>query len=236
MIRRKLLDSKASDALPLAIVRRFGLAGIAVAIVLLAGCARPRVVIAPSPPAARIGYEETGLASWYGNPYHGRRAASGEVYDMMEMTAAHQTLPFNTWLIVENLNNHRTAEVRVNDRGPFVDKRILDLSYAAARVLGATGQGVIPVRLRVIGGSTLAPTSRERAFTVQVGAFSAQERAVTLQRELGSAGAEANVRQAEVGGRTIYRVRVGRFASHAEAVVTARRLAARGYTVILMGE
>src|SRR5438128_3300352 len=139
MIRRKLLDSKGSDALALAIVRRFGLAGIAVAIVLLAGCARPRVVIAPSPPAARIGYEETGLASWYGNPYHGRRAASGEVYDMMEMTAAHQTLPFNTWLIVENLNNHRTAEVRVNDRGPFVDKRILDLSYAAARALGATG-------------------------------------------------------------------------------------------------
>src|SRR2546428_7376609 len=193
MIRRKLLDSKGSDALPLAIVRRFGLAGIAVAIVLLAGCARQRVVFTPSPPAARIGYEETGLASWYGNPYHGRRAASGEVYDMMEMTAAHQTLPFNTWLIVENLNNHRTTEVRVNDRGPFVDKRILDLSYAAARVLGATGQGVIPVRLRVIGGSTLAPTSRERAFTVQVGAFSAQERAVTLQRELGSAGAEANV-------------------------------------------
>ena len=155
---------------------------------------------------------------------------------MMEMTAAHQTLPFNTWLIVENLNNHRTAEVRVNDRGPFVDKRILDLSYAAARVLGATGQGVIPVRLRVISGSTLAPTLRERAFTVQVGAFSAQERAVTLQRELGTAGAEASVRQAEVGGRTIYRVRVGRFASHAEAAVTARRLAARGYTVILMGE
>ncbi len=236
MIQRKLLDSKGPDALPLALVRPLVLAGIAIAIVLLAGCARPRVVITPSPPAARIGDEETGLASWYGNPYHGRRAASGEVYDMMEMTAAHQTLPFNTWLIVENLNNHRTAEVRINDRGPFVDRRILDLSYAAARVLGATGQGVIPVRLRVISGSTLAPTSRERAFTVQVGAFSAQERAVTLQRELGSAGAEANVRQAEVGGRTIYRVRVGRFASHAEAAVTARRLAARGYAVILLGE
>src|SRR2546430_4117476 len=199
MIRRKLLDSKGSDALPLAIVRRFGLAGMAVAIVLLAGCARPRVVIAPSPPAARIGYEETGLASWYGNPYHGRRAASGEVYDMMEMTAAHQTLPFNTWLIVENLNNHRTTEVRVNDRGPFADKRILDLSYAAARVLGATGTGGIPWRLPVIGGSTLAPTSRERAFTVQVGAFSAQERAVTLQRELGSAGAEARSEERRVG-------------------------------------
>src|SRR5438034_1202479 len=89
---------------------------------------------------------------------------------------------------------------------------------------------------RVLVRKPVPRPSRERAFTVQVGAFSAQERAVTLQRELGSAGAEANVRQAEVGGRTIYRVRVGRFASHAEAAVTARRLAARGYTVILMGE
>src|SRR5881409_4237621 len=159
MIRRKLLDSKGSDALPLAIVRRFGLAGIAVAIVLLAGCARPRVVIAPSPPAARIGYEETGLASWYGNPYHGRRAASGEVYDMTEMTAAHRTLPFNTWLIVENLNNHRTVEVRVNDRGPFAGSRILDLSYGAARLLGATGPGVISIRLRVIASLTSGPPS-----------------------------------------------------------------------------
>src|SRR3989475_10412916 len=175
MIRRKLLASKGSDALPLAIVRRFGLAGIAVAIVLLAGCARPRVVLAPSPPAARIGYEETGLASWYGNPYHGRRAASGEVYDMMEMTAAHQTLPFNTWLIVENLNNHRTTEVRVNDRGPFVDKRILDLSYAAARVLGSTAQGVVPGRLSLVSGAALAPASRCRAFHAQAGPFSEQE-------------------------------------------------------------
>src|SRR2546428_9547944 len=118
MIRRKLLDSKGSDALPLAIVRRFGLAGIAVAIVLLAGCARPRVVIAPSPPAARIGYEETGLASWYGNPYHGRRSANREGDDMIEMTAAHRTLPFNTGLVVGNLNNHRTTPGPGNDPRP----------------------------------------------------------------------------------------------------------------------
>jgi rare lipoprotein A len=230
----KLLDGSGPDALALARVRRFGLAGIAVAIVLLAGCARPRAVVPP--PLPRIGYEETGLASWYGNPFHGRRTASGEVYDMTEMTTAHRTLPFNTWLIVENLNNRRTAEVRVNDRGPFVGTRVLDLSYAAARVLGATGQGVIPVRLRVIGGSASAPSSRERAFTVQVGAFSAEERAVALQRELEGTGAVANVRTAEVGGRTIYRVRVGRFTSHAEAADTARRLAGSGYTVIVVGE
>jgi len=213
----------------------FGLAGIAVTIVLLTGCARPRAVVAPLPPPPRIGYEETGLASWYGNPFHGRRTANGEVYDMTELTAAHRTLPFNTWLIVENLNNRRAVEVRVNDRGPFAGGRILDLSYAAARVLDATGQGVVPIRLRVIGGSAPAPTSQDRAYTVQVGAFSAEERAIALQRELGRTGARASVQRADVGGRTVYRVRVGRFASHGEAATTARRLAASGYTVIVVG-
>jgi rare lipoprotein A len=216
-------------------VARSGLAWAAVAIVLLAGCARLRPVVAPPAPA-RIGDEETGLASWYGNPFHGRRTASGEVYDMTEMTAAHRTLPFNTWLIVENLNNRRTVEVRVNDRGPFAGSRILDLSYGAARLLGATGPGVIPVRLRVIGGSTSASASRDRAFAVQVGAFSTQENALALQRELRGTGADANVQQAEVGGRTIYRVRVGRFASSGEADATARRLAKSGYAVIVVGE
>src|SRR2546428_10964183 len=98
MIRRKLLDSKGSDALPLAIVRRFGLAGIAVAIVLLAGCARPRVVIAPSPPAARIGYEEPGLASRDGNPYPGRPAARRGGDDQMEIAPAQPTPPLHHWL------------------------------------------------------------------------------------------------------------------------------------------
>src|SRR5437899_6033906 len=153
-----------------------------------------------------------------------------------EMTAAHRTLPFNTWLIVENLDNRRTVEVRVNDRGPFAGSRILDLSYGAARLLGATGPGVIPIRLRVIGGSTSGPASRDRAFAVQVGAFSAQEKALALQRELAGTGAEASVRQAEVGGRTIYRVRVGRFASSGEATATARRLARSGYAVIVVTE
>ena len=212
---------------------RSGRAWIAIAILVLAGCARPRPVVVPAPPA-RIGYEETGLASWYGTPFHGRRTASGEVYDMTEMTAAHRTLPFNTWLVVENLKNGRAVEVRVNDRGPFAGSRILDLSYGAARLLGATGPGVIPVRLRVVGGSASAP--RERAFAVQVGAFSARENALELQRELARTGADANIQQAELGGRTIYRVRVGRFASSDAAGATARRLAQSGYAVIVVGE
>src|SRR2546430_9264483 len=159
------------------LVARSGVAWIAVAIVLLAGCARPRPAVLPPVPA-RIGYEETGLASWYGNPFHGRRTASGEVYDIGQMTAAHRTLPFNTWLIVENLNNGRTVEVRGNDRGPFAGSRILDLSYGAARLLGATGPGVIPIRLRVIGGSPPLPASRGRALLGLVGAFSALGRAL----------------------------------------------------------
>src|SRR2546428_95291 len=130
-----------------------------------------------------------------GTRSRGGRTPSGGVSDMGERTAAHRTLPLNTWLIVENLDNRRTVEVRVNDRGPFAGSRILDLSYGAARLLGATGPGVIPIRLRVIGGSTSGPASRDRAFAVQVGAFSAQEKALALQRELAGTGAEASVPQ-----------------------------------------
>jgi rare lipoprotein A len=92
----------------------------------------------------------TGQASWYGRPHHGRRTASGETYDMHKLTAAHRTLPLGTRVLVTNLENGRTVEVRINDRGPFVVNRVLDLSYAAARRLGALEDGVIPVRLRVL--------------------------------------------------------------------------------------
>src|SRR3989442_15502280 len=101
---------------------------------------------------------------------------------MGKMTAAHRPLPFNTCLIAENLNNRRTVEVRVNDRGPFAGSRILDLSYGAARLLGATGPGVIPIRLRVIGGSPSGPASRGRAFPGPGGAFYAPEKAVAPPR------------------------------------------------------
>ena len=104
----------------------------------------------PAPPAVRVGYTQTGLASWYGHPYHGRRAANGEIYDMEKMTGAHRTLPFNTWVRVQNLENHRTADVRIIDRGPFVDKRVIDVSRAAARTLGFLGSGHARVQLEVI--------------------------------------------------------------------------------------
>src|SRR3989441_13241201 len=116
------------------------------------------------------------------------------------MPAAHRPLPFNTWLIVENLDNRRTVEVRVNDRGPFAGSRILDLSYGAARLLGATGPGVIPIRLRVIGGFTSWPGWAGRALPGQVGAFRAPEKGLAAQRELAGNGARASAPPAAAGG------------------------------------
>lgn len=93
---------------------------------------------------------ETGRASWYGEAHQGKRTASGEAFDMNALTAAHPTLPFGTRLRVVNLDNDREVEVRVNDRGPTIAGRIIDLSYAAARALGALGPGIIPVRITVL--------------------------------------------------------------------------------------
>jgi rare lipoprotein A len=93
---------------------------------------------------------ETGRASWYGQAHHGQRTASGERYDMNALTCAHPTLPFGTRLRVVNLDNDREVEVRVNDRGPVAPGRIIDLSYAAARALGAVGAGLVPVRLTIL--------------------------------------------------------------------------------------
>lgn len=130
---------------------RTGWAGVLLAAVVAAGCASPAVRRAPMPPpAGLLGFEQRGQASWYGEPHHGRRTASGEIYDMRQLTAAHRTLPFGTLVVVTNIDNGRSVEVRINDRGPFIEGRILDLSYAAAQELGATGRGLVPVRLRVV--------------------------------------------------------------------------------------
>jgi rare lipoprotein A len=116
----------------------------------IAGCghhaARVNAPLAP----ARVGSTETGVASWYGVPYDGRRAASGEVYDMRQLTAAHRSLPFQTWVEVTNLSNGKQVDVRINDRGPFVKGRIVDLSQAAARDIDMLRAGTARVRLKVI--------------------------------------------------------------------------------------
>ncbi|MCE5306654.1 MAG: septal ring lytic transglycosylase RlpA family protein [Acidobacteriales bacterium] len=113
--------------------------------VLFTGCAKHKKIWhTPPPPGV---YVETGTASWYGYPYDGRRTSSGEVYDMEKLTAAHRTLPFNTWIRVQNLSNHREVDVKINDRGPFAHGRIIDLSRAAARRIEMIGPGTVKVRL-----------------------------------------------------------------------------------------
>ena len=207
----------------------------AMGLLALTGCTRA-VVTSPGRPAV-IGSEEAGLASWYGRPHHGRRTASGEVYDMRDFTAAHRTLPLGTRVMVTNVDNGQVVEVRINDRGPFVQGRIIDLSYGAARILGATGAGVIPVRLRVVGASGAAParsTTSSESFSVQLGAFTSRARADRLREELTRDGSPATVSEKIVGSETLYRVRIGPYPDQPQAQAVARRLAEKGYLTVVV--
>jgi rare lipoprotein A (peptidoglycan hydrolase) len=123
---------------------------VALIALLASGCAHRSARITKPVAPARIGSTETGIASWYGIPYHGRASASGEIYDMEKLTAAHRTLPFETWVEVTNLSNGKRVDVRINDRGPFIHGRIIDLSQAAARDIEMLGAGTTRVRLKVI--------------------------------------------------------------------------------------
>lgn len=165
-----------------------------VMMLLLAGCAKkkrvPASAAAPLPAAAmpHIGDEETGIASWYGYPFHGRHASDGEIYDMEKLTAAHRTMPFGTVVEVRNLANDLTVSVRITDRGPFVDGRIIDLSHAAARQIQMIGPGTAKVRVRVVALPEVVP---EGYFAVQVGAFkqraNADQRRKEMEQRFGSA-------------------------------------------------
>lgn len=198
--------------------------------ILLSGCGAKRR--AQAPVTAKLGSSESGLASWYGHPYHGRRAANGEVYDMEKLTAAHRTLPFGTWLQVKNLSNDKTVTVRIIDRGPFVGGRILDLSHAAAVSLDMVGPGTARVKCTVIapppGGAddSPAPTPAllaEGQFAVQVGAFSDRRNAerVRLQMERRYGSAQIVMRDGEPAQ---WRVLVGREAAEEDAEALVRRI------------
>lgn len=149
---------------------------LAALLFLTAGCAR----MAPPPAPVAPGWREEGIASWYGEPFHGRPTASGEIYDMEAPTAAHPTLPFGTIIRVENLDNGRSTELRVNDRGPFVERRILDVSRRGARELGMIGPGTARVRITV----REAPPPPADCWDVQVGAFAVPENAERMRRRL----------------------------------------------------
>jgi len=196
---------------------------------VLAGCGRkkakvlaPRAAVRRPPPGPPppIGSTQTGVASWYGIPDHGRQAANGEIYDMEKLTAAHRTLPFSTWVRVENVSNGKSVEVRITDRGPFVGDRIIDLSHAAAREIEMIGPGVANVRVVVIANPAVPEPA---AFAVQVGLFKNRDNADRLQAKLTVMYGSARVVERE-GSVPLYRVLAGALSTPAAAEELAIRI------------
>ena len=185
---------------------------------------------APGPKTAPIIQGETGIASWYGHPFHGRRTANGEVYNMHEMTAAHRTLPFNTMVRVHNLENGRDVEVRITDRGPFVEGRIIDLSFVSAQAMGMPGTAL--VRLEILGASSRGGAQPEPGvFAVQVGAFQDRTNAERLKQSIAQRFGPVNIQTFDRGDAVFYRVRVGRESTEEKADDLARQLQEAGFAI-----
>ncbi|MCF8105253.1 MAG: septal ring lytic transglycosylase RlpA family protein [Desulfohalobiaceae bacterium] len=162
-----------------------------------------------------------GIASWYGGKFHGRKTANGETYDMHGLTAAHKTLPFGLRVRVGNLDNGRTVVVRINDRGPFVKDRVIDLSYAAARRMGMVRSGTARVTITPL--SRPGPAARE-AYCVQVGAFASRDNAGRVLEELRRLGTGARLVRLSRKGQTLWRVRSKNYSSLEEARLSLRVL------------
>jgi rare lipoprotein A len=194
---------------------------VLVVALLAGGCASGRA--RPSPAGVTI---ERGVASWYGPGFDGRRTASGERYDMDDLTAAHPRLPFGTLVEVRNLDNGRTVRVRINDRGPFEKNRIIDLSKGAAKSIGMLGPGTARVELVAVGRLPFGP----RGFAVQVGAFQEQRRADDLRASLCRHYPDVEVRSLDAW----HRVQVGAFADRAAAELLADELAASGFPAVVV--
>ena len=220
---------------------------LVIAAAMFSACGRKRARVAKPP---RIGTSETGLASWYGPPYHGRRSANGEVYDMEKFTAAHRTFAFDTWVRVRNLDNGKEIDVRITDRGPFVRGRIIDLSKAAARNIDMIGPGIAKVRLKVIDPRDAITPATQRAtsssepkppligpveapappppvtaelFGVQIGAFRDRTRAEQIRASLEARYGQANLilRDSQI---PTWRVIVGTYPDEASAEAAAASL------------
>lgn len=209
-------------------------------LISLVACSLPSTrakAVSPALPEGRL--TQTGIASWYGPGFDGRPTAGGTIYDQHEITAAHQTLPLGTRVMVTNLDNGRSVEVAINDRGPFMKGRILDLSYAAGRTLGMIGPGTIPVRIDVIGGGAhKIQAIRERLdYTLQAGSFTDIENALRLKDQLAKSTAQpSQVSVVPFANKdTIYyRVQVGTFSDRHEAEGQARQLSRPGFPIIIM--
>jgi len=196
---------------------------------VVAGCSKKKTAVAV--PALRtrsataappVGTAERGFASWYGHPYHGRPAADGEIYAMEKMVAAHRTLPFQTVVRVRNLGNDKTVDVRIIDRGPFVQGRVIDLSHAAAKEIDLIGPGVAEVEITIMA----TPAVPELAlFAVQIGAFREKKNADRAEQNMTAAygAAKAVLR---IGDPPVWRILAGRETTQEAAEALAQRIRA----------
>lgn len=170
-----------------------------------------------------------GVASWYGPDFHGKPTSSGEVYDMYQLTCAHNTFPLGMMLMVTNLENGRSVELKVNDRGPFVKERIIDLSYAAARVLGMWEKGTAPVKVEGLG-PLIEPN---QPFTLQVGSFTDAANAEKMVAQLRKDFENVYVATMETSTQKYHRVRIGQFETREKAFIMAERLSQAGFNVLV---
>lgn len=187
------------------------------------------------------GFEQRGIASWYGKKFHGKKTSNGEIYDMYAMTAAHKTLPLGTLVHVRNLDNDAEVTVRINDRGPFVQGRIIDLSYTAAQKIDIATSGTAPVVIVALEEDNRQTLKGEEKsgyepldyykgnFTFQIGAFSNKNNALRLKERLVKTYKNAHVSEYDNGQDVLYRVRVGRASSLEQAVEYEKTLIQHGF-------
>ena len=186
------------------------------------------------------GFQQRGIASWYGRKFHGRKTSNGEVYDMYGKSAAHKTLPMGVYVKVTHLGNGREIVVRVNDRGPFVAGRIIDLSYGAAKQLGIVDSGTAQVQIQALGYQKTDQNRRityrtpnnydSGTFAVQIGAFSTSENAYRLAAKMRSQYGKAVVSAVAANGQQLYRVRVGHFNSLRQAETAVHDFVSGGFS------
>lgn len=188
------------------------------------------------------GFQQQGIASWYGKKFHGRKTSSGEIYNMYAVSAAHKTLPLGTYVRVHNLNNNKKLDVRINDRGPFVRGRIIDLSYMAAKKIGMAEAGTAQVKIVALGApggtssqskavASYIPIDYYRGnFTIQVGAFSKRQNAEKFRQKLDQKYKNAHITIGQIGDEKIYRVRVGKSRTLKQAVEYENILIQNGHS------
>ncbi|OGW40332.1 MAG: hypothetical protein A2Y97_10400 [Nitrospirae bacterium RBG_13_39_12] len=178
------------------------------------------------------------VASWYGSDFQGKPTSSGEIFNMYALTCAHKEYPFGTRLKVTNISNKKSVSCLVNDRGPFVEGRDIDLSYAAAKEIGLIGHGVCDVTIEYLGRDTsyvkeVKYLSDSGVFTIQVGSFSDRLNAVRMKAALEFKYSNVFINEVEINGKQYYRVRIGKFYKRDDAYQLAETLADEGYEVLI---